>query len=50
LCRPDGRKYIGSWLNGKQHGKGVYITPNGQRKEGEWRDGKRVKWLNEDFA
>lgn len=27
--RPDGRKYIGNWLNGKQHGRGIYITPTG---------------------
>ena len=29
IYRPDGRKYIGSWLNGKQHGKGIYITTSG---------------------
>jgi len=35
-------------MNGKQHGKGVYITPNGHRKEGEWKEGKRVRWFNEE--
>jgi hypothetical protein len=32
-------------MNGKQHGKGVYITANGQEKEGEWKEGKRVRWI-----
>ena len=22
---PDGRKYIGKWEKGKQHGKGIYF-------------------------
>jgi hypothetical protein len=26
---PDGRSYKGDWLNGKQHGKGMYKTSQG---------------------
>jgi hypothetical protein len=46
--RPDGRKYVGNWYNGKQHGKGTYITPSGDRREGEWSEGKRIRWLDKD--
>ena len=33
-------KYIGSFINGKQHGKGVVHHPAGYITEGEWEDGK----------
>ena len=39
---PGDRKYEGDWKNGKQHGNGIYTTING-RKEGEWKDGNRIK-------
>ena len=42
---PDGRKYEGNWKDGKQHGKGVYIGQD-ISKEGEWQNGKRIKWLD----
>ena len=29
-------------MNGKQHGKGVSINTKGERKEGEWVEGKKV--------
>ena len=48
FSRPDGRKYEGQWHNGKQHGEGVYITAQGQRKKGEWKEGKRVRWITND--
>lgn len=41
----DGRKYIGEWKSGKQHGKGVYVNQKGEEKKGEWVEGKRVRWL-----
>ncbi|OMJ77103.1 hypothetical protein SteCoe_23375 [Stentor coeruleus] len=41
---PDGRKYEGYWMNGKQEGRGTYFTPLGS-KEGEWKEGRRVKVL-----
>ena len=28
-------RYIGNWLNWKQHGKSVLIGPNGEKIEGE---------------
>jgi hypothetical protein len=46
MNRPDGRKYIGHWLNGKQHGKGTYVSAKGDSREGEWREGKRERWLS----
>jgi len=46
--RPDGSKYEGQWLNGKQHGKGLYISRNGEMKEGLWENGKKIKWNTEN--
>jgi hypothetical protein len=55
----DGSKYIGDTLNGKRHGQGTYIWPDGRKYVGEWRDnratggwfyktsGKRV-WVYQD--
>jgi hypothetical protein len=42
---PDGRKYEGNWFNGKQHGTGTYHTSKGEVKQGEWKEGKRVRWI-----
>ena len=39
MFRPEGRKYIGFWSDGKQHGKGVFMAGNGQNKLGEWKNG-----------
>ena len=36
------------WANGKQHGKGTFISPLGHTREGVWEEGKRIKWLDED--
>ena len=33
------------WHAGKQHGVGVYISPNGKRREGEWNGGKLTHWI-----
>lgn len=43
---PDGRKYIGEWYEGKQHGRGTYIK-EGKKREGIWEMGKRLHWVNE---
>ncbi len=43
MNRADGRKYVGQWLNGKQHGKGAYTNAKGETKEYEWREGKKVE-------
>ncbi len=40
--RPDNRKYVGQWKNGKQHGKGTYTNTKGETKECEWSEGKRL--------
>ena len=42
---PDGRKYVGQWVNGKQDGEGEYTTTNGKTKRGKWEDGKRISWI-----
>ena len=42
---PDGRKYIGEWKGGKQHGVGTYISKDGIEKQGEWQHGKKIKWI-----
>lgn len=42
---PDGRKYNGGWHDGKQHGVGEYLTSKGETKYGEWKEGKRIKWI-----
>ena len=41
LSRPDGlMTYVGGWLNGKYHGQGSSIFPNGRKYEGGWKFGK----------
>ena len=40
--RPDGRKYEGEWLNGKQSGSGTYYTEKGEVITSIWKDGKRI--------
>ncbi|MGE3647952.1 MAG: hypothetical protein AB7G10_06425, partial [Reyranellaceae bacterium] len=37
----DGATYDGAWVDGKRHGRGLQIWPNGERYEGEWRNDKR---------
>mgnify|MGYP002352924332 CR=1 FL=1 len=45
---PNGNKYIGSWRNGKQHGMGVWLdaAEGGVKKQGEWVNGKRARWIS----
>lgn len=40
--RPDGRKYEGPWVNGKQHGKATLTNSKGESVEVEWKDGKKL--------
>ena len=40
---PDGRRYVGDWVNGKQHGKGIFNRSDTGSVETEWKEGKRVK-------
>ena len=44
----DGRRYEGSWVNGKQHGEAKYTSKDGSTKRGIWKEGKRVRWTSED--
>jgi hypothetical protein len=43
----DERFFIGFWRNGKQQGIGKY-TGSGVTKYGEWLNGKRLKWFDDD--
>ena len=38
---PDGRKYVGAYVNDKKEGFGTYFWADGRKFEGEWRDGKQ---------
>ncbi len=42
-CRPDGKRYLGIWKDGQQHGKGIMIFEDGTKNEGEWLYGKKIK-------
>ena len=35
----NGKKYIGNWEDGKQHGKGAEVYPDGKVVKGIWKDG-----------
>ncbi len=46
--RSDGRKYKGSWKNGKQNGEGEFFNPSTNTwRKGIWDDGKRVRWITD---
>ena len=34
------------WKEGKQHGKGVFTSDNGEMREGVWDSGMKVLWLD----
>jgi len=38
----NGDIYKGDWLNGKRHGTGTMLSPNGESKISQWKDGKEV--------
>jgi len=40
---PNGRKYKGHWLKGKQHGTGHYTSLNGKTINGIWENGKLIE-------
>ena len=35
------------WKGGRQHGEGIFITPQGDQRKGIWQEGKRIKWLDD---
>jgi len=41
---PNGKEYIGSWKDGKQHGIGK-VKEGGSIKTGQWKDGKFLGWI-----
>ena len=40
---PDGKRFEGNWLKGKQHGQGIYFSGDRISIKGEWQEGKRIK-------
>jgi tetratricopeptide (TPR) repeat protein len=38
----NGSKYIGYILDGKRHGQGTYIWPDGRKYVGEWRENRAI--------
>ncbi len=38
---PDGRKYIGNYIDDKKEGHGVFYWPDGRKYDGMWLDGKQ---------
>jgi hypothetical protein len=42
---PDGKKYEGQWLQGKQHGEGKIVNSKGKSRRGIWEDGNRISWI-----
>ena len=38
--------FTGGWKNGKQHGRGSYTTAKGEVREGEWEEGRRLRWFS----
>ena len=48
MTLPNGDKYIGSWFNGVKHGIGIWHSQKtGEKRQGEWKNDKRVHWLNQ---
>ena len=37
---PDGRKYLGEYVNERKHGYGEFYWPNGRVYKGHWKNGK----------
>ena len=48
---PDGKVYEGEWKNGKQDGIGFFssIENNMEKRKGEWVEGRRTRWISEEF-
>lgn len=46
LVWPNGRKFEGSWKQGRQHGEGKFTLNNGKAKQGIWNEGVRLRWID----
>ena len=40
----DGRRFVGTWKNGRQHGDGQIVSKDKTVQHGEWAAGKVVRW------
>lgn len=40
--------FIGQWYDDRQDGVGESIDIDGTVREGEWKNGERLRWLDED--
>lgn len=38
---PNGKRYVGDYVNDKKEGKGVFTWPDGREYDGEWKNGKQ---------
>jgi hypothetical protein len=36
------------WKDNKQHGVGAFTDTDGTKRKGEWDNGVRTKWLDEE--
>ncbi len=37
---PDGRQYVGDYIDDKKEGNGTFYWPDGRKYEGQWANGK----------
>lgn len=44
----DDKKYEGQWIDGKQSGIGIYYAAENlmEGRKGEWKGGKRIRWID----
>lgn len=42
----NGKKYIGPFVNGMRHGNGIETAADGSKRQGEWKDDKRIQWIS----
>jgi hypothetical protein len=34
------------WRDGKQHGRGKFISKDNVERIGEWENGKKIRWIS----
>lgn len=42
---PGKRQFDGGWSDNQQHGFGFFVNVNGLSRNGEWKNGKRTRWV-----
>ena len=45
-----GGSWEGEWREGKKQGRGVHTDEKGIAKEGYWRKGMRIRWIQDNKA